>query len=347
MCGLIISFFYFCSIALSSEVVIDQLKEKEEHSIPLVQEKFPSGAPKTVVYFQPVKELRYDQQGRIESERNVAVLEGEKSLVPHGVGVDYDSSGSITTVSHYRKGKLNGEVLEYYPSGSLKKKTHYYDNIKEGKELSFYESGVKRCESYYKKGSLHGSCLLWYSDKTIRAEKHYTFGVLEDHEEKEASILYYPNGKVAEKQSFFKGKPHGDYYRFYLNGQKQYHVQYIYGKKQGMESFFSAEGVLQGEGRFIKGCPVGKHIRKHSNGKIAMVASYDHEGKLLKPIQEFDQRGNQRADVRSIEGKEGADFFEWHALEKNELEYEEELLNYTERDSKLSFFSKPKSAILK
>src|SRR3989344_8243216 len=310
------------------------------------------GAPQSVLFYepaaeadeQPVKEVGFYENGQIQFEMDVAVvdedapaaLEWGSNIVPNGARVEFSPQGELLKISNYKFGKLQGECRYFYPNGKVERVVSYAGGEVVGSIRVFYEDGKIKEEAPNKKGQLagdvvqyypngakaaviphqegkpHGLVVEWYPSGALKSQRQFFQGLLHGDGKNPAMISYDEKRNILEVVDFREGQPVGMHIRYHANGKESYRLSYKNGKKEGKEQFFSEEGVLLGEGLFQKGRAIGRHYREYANGNLAYLAEFDGEGTLLEPIAEFNEDGQKIRQFFSQGDKLEGAYLEWY-----------------------------------
>lgn len=130
-------------------------------------------------------------------------------------------------------------VKFYTPKGKL---------VSEGKMIGRKKEGKWR---YYHKNNQQLMMLENYKNDLLHGWKE----------------IYFPNGKVAEKQHFSKGKADGKNFVYGKNGQLIQEYTYKNGKFHGPVKIYDANGNLKTEGNYKNGLKTGTW-KYYKNGNI-------------------------------------------------------------------------------
>ena len=316
--------------------VATELKVRMPEWRPKVFEQFPNGAPKLVLFYlendrgeeEAVKRIHFFEGGRPMEETDLTVVDEKapgfeawkSTVVPHGVSVRFRESGEVERLAYFDRGLLHGPMKVFYPKGQLNHVTTFNQGNPEGKSYSYHENGQALAEGTYRNGKLegdyvrffasgkreglipyadgeiHGKLIEWYENGNEKIENYFMHGKLHSEGSQSAVILYDENHTIVELQDFFQGNPHGDHIKYHPNERQSYHACYVNGQIDGMEQWFSSDGKVVGESEHVQGKKVGKHWKKHENGTMAYLATYDKKGRLKEPIREFDENGQRVAE---------------------------------------------------
>lgn len=332
--------------------VATELKVRMPEWRPNIAQQFPNGAPQLVIFYsendngieEPVKRIQFFENGRPMEETDLTTVD-EKSpgyenwkttVVPHGVSVRFRESGDLERIGYFDQGLLHGPMKVFYPKGQLNHVTTFNHGKPEGKIYSYHENGQTLAEGQYEdgkqsgdyvryyssgerevlipyvEGEVHGKMIEWYENGNEKTECHYVNGKLHSVKNQPGVIHYDENHTITEVQEYNQGVLHGDHIQYHPNERQSYHVQYVNGKKDGIERWFSSNGRVAGEGEYVQGKMIGKHWKKHENGTLSFLATFDTKGALKEPIREFDDNGQKIAEYsRNEEDKFNGKFQSW------------------------------------
>ncbi|MCF7851802.1 MAG: toxin-antitoxin system YwqK family antitoxin [Simkaniaceae bacterium] len=311
--------------------VATQLKLRQPEWRPKVLESYQDGAPKIAVLYDEgeegqslaMKRIHFFPDGKIQEEIDLTqVEEGSESeknwnstVVPHGLRVYFRESGQIEKVAVYDHGVLHGPFTQYYPNGKIQQKMTFNQGKRFGKAFVYYEDGVlaeegqflndepngdityyypngnRKREIPYVKGKIEGKVQTWFEGGNIQQIENYVHNQLQSEASTPAVIVYDEDNSIREIKHFNKGLAVGTHYTYHDNGQQKAKTEFKDGKMHGICQIFSSKGEKIGEGKYIEGDPVGKHYRMHENKQMAYLAEFDQEGQLLKPIVEYNEKG--------------------------------------------------------
>lgn len=113
-CALIISSAAFCAEDTSST----KLKRIQPNWKSETIVTFPSGSPSVVLMLdedKPVKEIRFSEEGYMASEADLIPSTDGKAPIHHGPTIVYYPCGTISEISFYDHGVLDGIVESSLP----------------------------------------------------------------------------------------------------------------------------------------------------------------------------------------------------------------------------------------
>ncbi|MBM3200892.1 MAG: toxin-antitoxin system YwqK family antitoxin [Chlamydiae bacterium] len=330
--------------------------------------------PAEVLFFEeedgkekPVKKILLYPTGRFKEETDLTYIDGK--IAPHGVSIVFSESGQVESTAFYsmgqedgvkeyyyptgqikesitfKKGKRSGPYSSFYETGAVAEERNYVDGLLEGEVRVFYPSGKLYKVIFHKANLLEGEYQEFYESGAIKCRAFYEKGELSSKDQQPSVTKYDELRTVIEVQEHKNGKPIGLHCSYYPNGKEKEHIEYKDGQFHGTNRAFSSEGVLIAEGAFDKGMPVGKHWKKHANGKLAYVAIYDKKGKLKEPIVEFNENGQKIAQYY-VQNKElHGEYQEWYPSGKIAKQYvysngkwSQEQIEYHENGKKKGHF---------
>ena len=87
---------------------------------------------------------------------------------------------------------------------------------------------------------------------------------------------WYPDGQEEYEAVFVNGKKHGTTTLWHKNGRKWTEEQYVNGLKHGTRRIWDEEGVLRKEEQYADGKPHGTWTLWDKSGNIKWRTSFDH-----------------------------------------------------------------------
>jgi antitoxin component YwqK of YwqJK toxin-antitoxin module len=221
-------------------------KDGEKFSVDsLTQDEIENGELKVVTdYFKNGKES--SKESYIEVETTVTVR------LKHGEFISYDQNGFVDSVENYKNNELHGLCKSRSIFGDIRmKETHYENGVKVGntieelhpngkpsgetihinenekKHITYYENGTKESETHLI-GYTRISREKWFDNGEKRLEEYW------DNEGKPIGDWYvwFENGELLQEQHYTDGIPDGDWYEDTLDGNT-YEQHYSDGKKNG------------------------------------------------------------------------------------------------------------------
>ncbi|MEM7175742.1 MAG: hypothetical protein AAF443_07445 [Chlamydiota bacterium] len=300
-----------------------------------------------------VKKVYFYEEGQRLEETDFTILRKEdfedsadydkrydkwkSTSVHNGMSARFFDNGKVESISSFDRGFLDGEVKFFYPTGQPKHVAHYKQDVLDGsviryhengeiafdgefsegkpkgKHVHYYDSGEqKKLTSYDADGQIN-QVIEWHPNGNEKAKLYYLGGELHSKDSQPAVLKYNEDHNIIETQEFDRGVPCNEHIQFYPDGKKKYFAFYIDGEKHGSEKWFDREGADLGESQYNRGLKIGKHWKKHANGKMAYLAIYDQQGNLKEPILEFNEEGQKVAEYTiDQEGKYQGAYQTWH-----------------------------------
>ena len=334
--------------------VATELKSRLPEWRPQIYEQFPNGSPKLVLFYtendagmeEAVKRIQFYENGRPLEEADLTVVKEDSpgyemwksTAVPHGVTVRLRENGEMERIAYFDRGLLHGPMKVFYPKGQVNHMTTFKQGQPDGKIYSYHENGQVSAEGFYQDGKLegdytrffaggqrevlipyvngeiHGKLIEWYENGNEKTQANYQKGKLQSSGSQPAVVRYDENHSILEVQDYHNGDPSGDHIKYHSNERQSYHVHYVDGKKHGKEEWFGSDGKLIGEGEYDHGKSVGKHWKKHPNGTLSYMATYDKKGRLNEPAREFDENGQKTAEyIKNPEEKLDGHYQSWYS----------------------------------
>lgn len=339
--GLLLGFC--CAVGFSWAINVS-LKSHEPSWKRHVVERFASGAEKKIVFFAPTREgktvpmqsiefypngrihLQIDLKGELQESQG-----GVLQTIPHGHGVKYGDDGTATHIFSYVNGKVEGMQYVLFPNGKIRSKAEYAAGLREGLAESFYEDGALQESATYARDLVEGPMVTYYPNGKIYAvvpfkggqrtglakaysesgalvsQENYSEGKLHSTDELHAIEKYDNEGHLLFVQDFKQGVACGLCMEYDPNGCLLHCVEFVDGKKQGREEFFSSQGKNLGGGLFAGGVPVGHHYRLYENGTLAFEGRFDEVGESKEPVRDFYENGKVKEAFsltpRGLEGE--------------------------------------------
>lgn len=277
-------------------------------------------------------------------------VQGEKD----GLAKEYDGSGEIIYIRHYRKGitvsqqALNrrdgnglrqGVWMAFYPNDQTAWEVPYTDDLKNG---------------YYKEYDTLGNI--------VRIEK-YVMGVLEEDAPELAAVEvyteYYADGRPKLKVGYKNGKPEGicreydsvtgkvvrgtlfkdgeivgggiiddngyfqdDWKEYYADGTLRCEGRFKKGRKHGQWRYYYPDGALEQTGEFAGGRYEGRWTWYYPDGSVRLQQDF-HRGLPDGLTEEYDENGVRIACGHYVEGLEEGEWTYVRGEERTEGRYKD------------------------
>ena len=258
-----------------------------------------------------------------------------------GYGKEYDSDGTIITLTEYKRGFIVDRLRINRKDGNGKK---------QGRWCIFYEQGSLKSEITYKDDLKNGYLKEYAENGDLLKISKYVDDILQPEAEEiqklETQNEYYPDGKVKISAMFRNGVPEGIKREYKSDGTIE--KAYLYkngviigegivmedGNRDGHWKDYYADGSLKAEGNYDNGKQIGEWKYYHSNGKTEQTGKFNKQGKyegtwkwyfdngqLLKEERyrnglrdglstEYDETGKVITEGEFVDGNEDGPWFE-------------------------------------
>jgi len=113
----------------------------------------------------------------------------------------------------------------------------------------------------------------YYPDGRLQSIIHYKFG--KEHG-KSVYMFQRPNTVEIEIE-MKKGKRHGDFYRYFENGNLDTYCVYVNDSIEGVETMYTPNGEKRLENTYVHGRKNGPHREYHVNGQIKAEGSFKND----------------------------------------------------------------------
>lgn len=183
------------------------LKKREPNWRPVIQNNYPDGTPKTILFYEPekggtseipVKIIENYPNGKIHVETDLKQENG--ILIPEGASATYTLDGVFHIYATYKNGTLDGSILIFSANGKLKTSYRVHEGTLEGIKDTFHEDGRIEEKAHYVSGKLHGAAEKFFADGSKAALLHYNHGLLDGE-----VIEWNPDGSLKEKLFYIGG----------------------------------------------------------------------------------------------------------------------------------------------
>lgn len=226
------------------------------------------------------------------SENGILLEEGEvKNDYRTGPWHFYYNSGGLNYNQDFDSyGKGTGKVETFYTGGKIKSTYRMMNGDAEGYYQGFSISGDKKSEGFYVSDQKEGVWKEYYNNGNVSEENYYLNGNPDGHKK-----TFYPNGKLHfdeyvqlgrfEKLSLFDtagmlldadtiGYPNGSLALDYAPGKPYARCNYIYGMKEGVQTFYYMNGHKMTESTFHLDDIIGAQNRYYASGALRSVQYY-------------------------------------------------------------------------
>lgn len=143
----------------------------------------------------------------------------------------------------YKKGKIEGEMIEYYANGSVYYKANFKDGKIEGEENKYFINKQQSTKISYTNGELNGPYVTFYDNGQINEEGQSVDGFYDGPWK-----LYHSNGNLKSEFTYKAGKLVGNYQTYDVDGKLYNEFEYRNGKVIAYK-YFNKEGKIIKEGK--------------------------------------------------------------------------------------------------
>ena len=206
---------------------------------------------------------------------------GYKDGVPEGIHREYSIEGKIVNSKIFKEGILTGEGIldeqgheqglwkEYHPNGQLKSQGEYKDGKRIGEWIFYYPNGqIEQKGKYDKKGRAQDVWKWYYEDGKLLREETYVDDLRDG-----LMTEYNDTGTVITKGEFIEGQKEKLW--VYELGDYKEEGNYKEDKRDGAwKHYYTNNGKLRFEGKYIDGNPDGKHVYYYPDGKVKEDGRY-------------------------------------------------------------------------
>ncbi len=186
----------------------------------------------------------------------------DESGRPHGVKERFREDGTPDSLETYVHGEKDGVEREWHPNGKLRRETWWKKNVQHGLMKDFHENGGPQSESCYQDGArVTGTNLCTGKSGP------------------EVVTRFLPDGKPYETTAVKDGKRNGEHQQFDRDGKLSFSERFVDDVRDGPQREFKA-GVLQRELNFVAGKRQGLEKRFFEDGKLAEETTWQAERKV-------------------------------------------------------------------
>ncbi|HAD46589.1 MAG TPA: hypothetical protein DEB61_06080 [Alcanivorax sp.] len=244
-----------------------------------------------------VVRLEHDVDGIPQGHRIVSQYGGgrEEGRMVDGLRTGtwrgYDDQDRLISVSHFKKGRLDGEVRERSgPEGERWTYKHYRQDKQHGPwrtenadgevlESGRYRDGVPVGEWHtlrdtgeqetatYVDGELHGEWRLRSASGALIAERHY------DHGDATGTWKRFQDGELSYRATFKDGKRQGEVFEISLNGNHTF-AHFQAGRLDGPYRETTPQGYPLLQGHYQDGQRHGRFVEYNAQGRVERITPY-------------------------------------------------------------------------
>ncbi|RFC54715.1 toxin-antitoxin system YwqK family antitoxin [Brumimicrobium aurantiacum] len=209
-------------------------------------------------------EVRYQTSsidGKLEGETIEWAFDGE--------GILGSNERYIKTVQNFKNNEKDGETINYYRNGDKKEVLNFKNGQLSGKSKGWYPNGNLEYEKLYNNNSLVEEKNYYRKANVLKNKKIYSnFKVQEEYKWSFNEVLFYQKKGDQMDSLILDG-----YYEF-IDNEKETHVNYVKGKKEGKVEIFYPNGKKWEELIYENGIRNGVHKKWYLNGELALEVNY-------------------------------------------------------------------------
>lgn len=202
-------------------------------------------------------------------------LDTYQNDVQNGRSVVYHENGSISEEVTFKDGQRNGEWKRFYPDGQLQAEGTFENGIRVGEYLKNYPNGKTWVKGSYENGSKESTWIYGNEDGSIGQMVVYRKGKEEKQVKMNGTFTeYYNMEKPREVANYRNGKLHGEYIKYYDNGE--WVDKEVDKRSKGGE--IEIYRVLEGQQIAVK--------EHYKDGELHGEAiTYDEKGKITSKVE--------------------------------------------------------------
>lgn len=202
-----------------------------------------------------------------------------------GVYKEYYANGQLKTSGSYNKNGKNGDWLTYYLNDSVESHAFYIDGVQTGRYILYYPGGKKKAEIFYNNDNQPVRTIKYNHQDEIEMDMDYAFGqhhveILYSNGNPKEIInitdcmmhgtheLYFPNGQIAQRDTFIFGLQHGTSQSWNYNGQLRTEIPYVLNVNEGLAKWYNEKGMPDYISMFENGLMQGKVTDYYYNEQI-------------------------------------------------------------------------------
>jgi len=207
------------------------------------------------------------KQSRHDNERLKVLVCLDRQGRQQGEALMFDAQGRREILVSYRDGRMHGATTQWHVNGQVFLRGQYVDGLEDGRWEAFTAEG--KSLGAYTMTSGSGERTRWHRNGKRKQRLTLVEGVPEG-----AATEWHPNGEVALRVAFRRGKIHGALRRFHMNGSRQEEATFIEGLVDGAQRSWTAAGVLESVRRWKRGKLHGKSVLYARSGVFKTAACF-------------------------------------------------------------------------
>lgn len=193
----------------------------------------------------------------------------------------YDKTKELRYEGQFDHGKEIG-TFKYYTLNkgkSVLSATKEFNKLNNTSTVKFLSSKGKLISEGQMNGKLYNGKWIYYhnkSDAIMSTEYYNDDGLLEGEK-----LVFYPNGKIAEKANYVAGKLEGPSIWYAENGKVLKAFQYKDDELNGVSTYYDADGNITAEGAYRNGLKHGIW-NYYEGGKLSKTTDHTKRSKNPK-----------------------------------------------------------------
>ncbi|MDT8412427.1 MAG: tetratricopeptide repeat protein [Vicingaceae bacterium] len=209
----------------------------------------------------------------------------------------YNQNGTLSSIEHFKDGKLHGEEIRYHANNKISDTWTYNNDTLSGYYANYLADGNIYAQGWYENDNRVGEWIYYFSDTTISQTLYYIDGKLHgkqkyfNTDQKAYSVETYNLGSLIKTEYFDTNQTlYETIYEDSLYGNKQAVVHYANGnirkKYNTLNGIFHnqynayyPDNKLNISGEFINGKKENEWTWYHINGKISSKGKYYQDEK--------------------------------------------------------------------
>jgi uncharacterized protein len=189
-----------------------------------------------LLLFTSCKDIRKEYYPNGELKQQLSY----KKDVLDGPSVWYFQDGKKMMECTYVAGNIEGKMTRWFYNGNYESEGYYSNNRQNGKSLQYFENGQIQLEQNYKNDTLNGTFTEYFPGKQIKTKGGYYMGLWDGKWE-----YYDDKGLLVGEGNFVKGT--GILKGYYWNGRLKREVHYLNNQKDGTETWYKEDGLVEKE----------------------------------------------------------------------------------------------------
>lgn len=189
--------------------------------------------------------------------------------IRHGIANWYYPNGAKMREATFKKGLIDGEILNWNDGEKLVSREQYVDGRKIVRNTTFYRPNAKKSENYFLGSKLEPEDRddWWKAKPTpfLPSGREVQNG---------PSMSWYANGQPKKRGQYKDDQPVGKFIWWHENGNKHIEGFYVKGKKARRWTWWFENGMKKVEGAYRDDQPTGNWRSWHSDGDLRNQKDY-------------------------------------------------------------------------